>query len=59
MRCALVTNKEGEGDMTNARIYDDLVGQVLMIDERNEQPLVIALIAIVVAWFALFVVAVA
>ena len=45
--------------MTNTRTYDDSLGQVLMIDERNEQPLVIALFAIVVAWLALFVVTVA
>jgi hypothetical protein len=50
---------EGEAEMTNTRVYDDLLGQALMIDERNEQPLVIALVAVVVAWLALFVVAVA
>ena len=45
--------------MTNTRTIDDLLGQVPMIDERNEQQLVIALFAIVVAWLALFVVTVA
>ena len=45
--------------MTNTRTYYDLLGQAAMIDERNEQPLVIALFAIVVAWLAVFVVTVA
>ena len=30
-----------------------------LIDERNERPLLIALVATVVAWFALFVVSLA
>ena len=41
--------------MTNARTYDDWFGQV-PIDDRNEQPLVIALVAIVVGSLAVFVV---
>ncbi len=44
---------EGEATMTNARTHD-LFGQV-PLDERNERPLVVALVAIVVAWLALFV----
>jgi hypothetical protein len=52
-------HEEGEADMTKTRTFDDLLGQVPMIDERNEQPLVVALFAIVVAWLALFVVTVA
>jgi len=39
--------------MTNPRTHD-LFGQV-PLDERNERPLVVALVAIVVAWLALFV----
>jgi hypothetical protein len=43
--------------MTNPRTHD-WFGQVLL-DERNERPLVVALVAIVVVWLALFVVTLA
>jgi len=43
--------------MTNPRTHD-LFGQV-PLDERNERPLVVVLVAIVVAWLALFVVTLA
>ena len=45
--------REEEAPMTNPRTHD-LFGQV-PLDERNERPLVVALVAIVVAWLALFV----
>ncbi len=50
--------QEGEAPMTKTRTYDDWFGQV-PIDDRNEQPLVIALVALVVGWLAVFVVTLA
>jgi hypothetical protein len=44
--------------MTNIRTLDSWFGQV-QIDERNERPLVIALVAILVAWVAVLVVTLA
>ncbi len=52
------TGQEGEAPMTITRIHDSWFGQV-PIDYRNEQPLVIALVAILVAWVAAFVVTLA
>ena len=44
--------------MTDMRTYDSWWNPGL-IDERNERPLLIALVATVVAWFTLFVVSLA
>ena len=44
--------------MTNTRTHDGWFGYVPM-DDRNEQPLLIALVAIWIAWVAVFVVALA
>ena len=49
---------EREALMTDTRTYDSWFNQV-PIDDRNERPPVIALVAIVVAWVAVFVVTLA
>jgi hypothetical protein len=46
---------EGGATMTNTRTHDSWFGQV-PLDDRNEQPLVVALVAILVAWVAVLVV---
>jgi hypothetical protein len=39
--------------MTSIRVYDNL-SSALPIDDRNERPLLVALIAIVAAWSIVF-----
>ena len=44
---------EGEAVMTSIQVYDNL-SSALPIDDRNERPLLIALVAIVAAWSIAF-----
>jgi len=52
MGCALMTATEGAVTM-NIQMYDNL-SYALPNDDRNERPLLVALVAIVVAWSIVF-----
>jgi hypothetical protein len=55
MRCAVLWSK-GEAVMTSMQLYENLTS-ALPIDDRNERPLLIALVAIVAAWSIAFLLA--
>ena len=55
MRCAVFWS-QGEAVMTSIQVYDNLTS-ALLIDDRHERPLLIALVAIVAAWSIAFLLA--